>query len=70
MPTIHSRSKSFLGYYPEKISEFFDVFTSVNSIPKKKLFKDYVCSFIRSRSIFEPVKDALAVLKLIIGVFK
>ena len=70
MPTIHSRSKSFLGYYPDKISEFFDVFTSVNSVPKKKLFKDYIKSFLNSRSIFEPVKDALAILKLIIGVFK
>ena len=70
MSTMSSRSKSFLGYYPDKISEFFDVFTSVNSIPKKKLFKNYIYSFIKSRSLFEPVKDVLAILKLIIGVFK
>ena len=70
MSTMHSRSKSFLGYYPNKISEFFDIFTSVNSIPKKELFKKYIKSFISSRNIIEPVKDAAAILKLIIGVFR
>ncbi len=70
MPTIHSRSKSFLGYYPEKISEFFNVFTSVNSVPKKQLFRKYIYSFFRSRSLFEPIKDGFAILKLIFEVLK
>ena len=70
MPAIHSRSKSFLGYYPEKISEFFNVFTSVNSVPKKKLFRKYIYSFFCSRSLLEPIKDGFTILKLIFEVLK
>ena len=70
MPTIHKRSKSFLGYYPKKISEFFNAFTGVNSEPKKKIFRDYIYSFLRSRSLFELVKDGHAILKLVFEALK
>ena len=70
MPTMHSRSKSFLGYYPDKISEFFNTFTDVNSIPKKVVFRKYIYSFFKSRSLSELVKDGFAILKLIIEALK
>lgn len=70
MPTIHSRSKSFLGYYPKKISEFFEAFTSVNSVPKKQIFRKYIYSFFRSRSLLELLKDGWAIFKLIFEVLK
>lgn len=70
MPTIHSRSKSFLGFYFEKLNEFLDAFTGVNSVPKKKVFRSYIYSFFRSRSLFELVKDGFAFIKLFFGVLK
>ena len=70
MPTMHSREKSFLGYYPDKISEFFNAFTGVNSIPKKEVFKSYIYSFLRSRSLLELVKDGSAIMKLIFEALK
>lgn len=70
MPVMSKRAKSFLGYYPNKINEFFNVFTNVNSIPKKKVFRQYIWSFLRSRSLLELLKDGHAVLKLIIEALK
>ncbi len=70
MPAIHSRSKSFLGFYPKKINEFFSVFTSVNSIPKKTSFRKYILSFFKERSLLEPIKDGFTILKLIFEVLK
>ena len=70
MPTMASRSKSFLGFYPNKISEFFDAFTTVNSITKKQVFRKYIFSFFRSRSLFELIKDFRAVLKLMFEALK
>ena len=70
MPTMASRAKSFLGFYPSKISEFFDAFTTVNSVPKKQIFRKYIHSFFRSRSLFELMKDGIAIIKLIIEALK
>ena len=70
MPTMHSREKSFLGFYPEKICEFFKTFTTVNSIPKKEVFRKYIWSFFRSRSLFELLKDGKAVIKLVFEALK
>ena len=70
MPTMEKRAKSFLGFYPKKINEFFNVFTDVNSIPKKKVFRGYIYSFLRSRSLFELIKDGAAILKLIVEALK
>lgn len=70
MPTMASRSKSFLGFYPNKISEFFDAFTTVNSVTKKQVFRKYIFSFFRSRSLFELMKDGIAIVKLMIEALK
>ena len=70
MPTMHSRAKSFLGYYPDKISEFFTAFTRVDSVPKKDIFKRFIWSFLKSRKISELIKDGLAVIKLIFEALK
>ena len=70
MPTMSKRAKSFLGYYPKKINEFFNVFTGVNSIPKKQVFRKYIWSFLFSRSILELFKDGGAIIKLIFEALK
>lgn len=65
MDVIHERKDSFLKYYLERINMFFEMFTSVNSVPKRTLFWNYIKSFVKSRSIKELFKDFLSVIKLL-----
>ena len=64
------RTKSFFGYYPKKISEFFEIFTAVNSKPKKQEFKKYIKSWFTERNLTELIKDIFTILKSVIGVIK
>lgn len=70
MGTVHSRAESFLGYYPEKIAEFFKVFTDVDSIPKRDKFRGFIKSIFTDRSVSELFKDGVAFIKMAIGVLK
>lgn len=70
MDIIHKRAKSFLGYYPEKIAEFFKMFTAVDSIPKRTKYHGFIKSIFKDRSISELFKDAWALLRLVLGVLR
>lgn len=70
MDIIHTRAKSFLGYYPEKIAEFFKMFTAVDSIPKRQKYHGFIKSIFKDRSISELFKDAWALLRLVLGVLR
>lgn len=70
MDTVHDRATSFLGYYPNKIADFFHMFTSVDSIPKREKYHRFIASIFMDRSISELFKDAFAFLKIILGVLK
>lgn len=70
MDIVHGRSKSYLGYYPKKIAEFFKMFTSVDSIPKRDKYHAFIKSIFTDRSISELFKDAFGFLKMILGVLK
>lgn len=70
MDIIHRRSESFLGYYPKKIGEFFEMFTAVDSIPKRDKYHAYIKSIFTDRSISELFKDAINFIKLALGVLK
>lgn len=65
MDEMHSRKDSFLKYYLLKINAFFEMFTSVNSVPKRTLFREYIKNFVKSRSIKELFKDFFSVMKLL-----
>lgn len=65
MGVMHSRKESFLRYYLERINMFFEMFTSVNSVPKRTLFWNYIKNFVKSRSIKELFKDFFSILKLL-----
>ena len=65
MDTMHSRKMAFLSYYFKKINAFFEMFTSVNSIPKKENFRGFIKSIFTDRKPIELVKDCFAVLKLL-----
>ncbi len=37
MDIAHQRQMAFLSYYLQKINAFFEMFTSVNGVPKEKI---------------------------------
>lgn len=67
---VHGRAKSYLEYYPNKIGEFFQMFTSVDSIPKRQKYHEFIKSIFKDRSISELVKDAIGFIKIGLGVLK
>lgn len=70
MGVVHGRAHSYLGYYPKKISEFFKMFTAVDSIPKRKKYHDFIKSIFSDRSISELFKDAWGFIRMILGVLR
>lgn len=65
MDEIHSRKESFLKYYLNKINAFFEMFTSVNGVPKRTLYWNFIKSFFKDRSLKELFKDFFSVIKLL-----
>ncbi len=65
MDVMHSRKKAFLSYYMKKINSFFDMFTSVDGIPKKENYHKFIKSIFTDRNIIELFKDAWAIIKLL-----
>lgn len=70
MNIAHGRAESYLGYYPIKIAEFFEMFTSVDSIPKRQKYHEFIKSIFTDRSISELFKDAWGFVKMIVGVLR
>lgn len=65
MDIIHTRKESFLKYYLQKVNSFFEMFTSVNSVPKRTLYWNFIKNFFKDRSLKELFKDAWAIIKLL-----
>ena len=65
MSGVSSRVSEFLGYYPEKINSFFEMFTSVDCIPKREKYHKFIKSLFTDRKISELFKDGWTVLKLL-----
>ena len=68
--TVHDNSYSFLSFYPQKINEFFEMFTESGYIPRKSLYKRYIKNFVKKRNIKGLIKDVINFGKLFIGVLK
>ncbi len=65
MDVMHSRKNAFLCYYMKKINAFFEMFTSVNGIPKKENYHKFIKSIFTDRKISELFKDIWAIVKLL-----
>lgn len=65
MDVCHSRQKAFLSYYFKKINAFFEMFTSVNGVPKRENYWKFIKSIFTDRKLSELVKDVFAILKLL-----
>lgn len=67
---VHDNAYSFLGFYPQKINEFFEMFTESGYIPRKSLYKRFIKNLIKKRNIKGLIKDVINFVKLGIGVLK
>ena len=65
MTIAEERSKEFLGYYPKKINSFFEMFTTVDSIPKRQKYRRFIKSIFTDRKISVLFKDFCAAIKLL-----
>lgn len=70
MDILHDRNKSFLDYYLRKINEFFNMFTTVDSIDKKTKFGKFAKDFFFGRCVCQLIRDCISALKLFIGIFR
>lgn len=68
--TVSERTDSFLGFYPAKINEFFEIFTNANGMEKKSRYVKFTKDFFRKRSLSELFSDVIAGIKLVFGVLK
>ena len=65
MSIIEERKNQFLGYYPKKVNAFFEMFTTTDSIPKRKKYHQFIKSIFTDRKISCLFKDFWAVIKLL-----
>ena len=65
MDEAHNRRESFMDYYLREVNGFFRMFTTVDSIPKREKFRQFIFDFIKKRSIIELFKDAFSGVKLL-----
>ena len=65
MDGIQERVEEFLGYYPKKINSFFEMFTSVDSVPKREKYHKFIKSIFTDRKISELFKDFWTAVKLL-----
>lgn len=70
MGGVQERVGEFLGYYPKKINSFFEMFTSVDSVPKKEKYHKFIKSIFTDRKISELFKDVWSAVKLLWSILK
>ena len=70
MSGIGERSEEFLGYYPQKINSFFEMFTSVDSVPKREKYHKFIKSIFTDRKLSDLFKDAWTAVKLLWSILK
>ena len=64
MGTIENNSQTFLGFYPEKINEFFDTFTATDSIAKKEKYRAFIQKTLKERNLLQIASDGIKIAKL------
>ena len=68
MSAAHRRNKSFFGFYFQKINEFFEMFTTTDSFPKRTKYFEFIKKFLFERNIGEIFKDIWGVLQILWGI--
>lgn len=70
MEIMSERSSEFLGYYPKKINAFFEMFTSVDSVPKKEKYWEFIKSIFKDRKFVTLFKDGTSIIKLLWSILR
>ena len=70
MDVAHDRRASFFDYYFREINEFFEMFTSVDSIPKRLKYWRFIKHFFSGRNVVELFKDAWGFIRLLWGMIR
>lgn len=70
MSGVGERAEEFLGYYPKKINSFFEMFTSVDSVPKREKYYKFIKSIFTDRKITCLFKDFWTAVKLLWSILK
>lgn len=65
MDVMHDKKEIFMDVYFKKINAFFEMFTSVNGVPKRELYRKFIFGFIKERRLGGLISDAWAVFKLV-----
>ncbi|MBR6098872.1 FAD-dependent oxidoreductase [bacterium] len=65
MDVMHDKKEVFMDVYFKKINAFFEMFTSVNGVPKRQLYRKFIFGFIKERGFCGLLSDAWAVFKLV-----
>lgn len=64
--TLFKRRESVFSYYPKKIIEFFNIFTTPDNIPKKDKYRNFLFSFIKERKLKDLTADVISFVKCIL----
>ena len=67
--TITNRANS-IGYYTQKVNEFFEIFTTADGLEKKSKFQKFANHFFTKRSLSELFKDGFAGIKVMFDILK
>lgn len=67
---IHDNAESFLKFYPEKINEFFKMFTSSGYVPKSSGYRKFIKNFVKNRCLCNLFKDFINFVKLGMSILK
>lgn len=70
MDVAHDRRQSFFDYYFRKINEFFEMFVSVDSIPKRTKYWNFIKGFFTGRNVLELFKDIWGFMRLLWGMIR
>ncbi len=70
MDIAHIKSDAFLDYYLRTVNAFFKMFTSVDSIPKREKYYDFIKTFFKERKFVNILSDIWHGLKLLWSIFK
>lgn len=65
MDIAHKKSDSFLDYYLRTINSFFEMFTTVDSVPKREKYFDFIKKFLKARGIKGLFSDLWNGIKLV-----
>ncbi len=70
MDIAHKKSDAFLDYYLRTVNAFFKMFTSVDSVPKREKYYDFIGKFFKERKFLNVLSDFWHGIKLVWSILK